>query len=274
MDRVFIGARTALLIAIGALSTFLVLQESSWVFLNPRFTAFSAAGGIGLCAAGIAGLVHRSHPPRRLQIILFALLFSFLIIGVSKMETLRNTFSSGGPQSGPENRAPAEIEPDPAAKTKVSRVTRDGKEYIKISLAEMYLLTSEKGSTGPITGGRYVVRGMIKRTEQSDSIGQFVLARTAVTCCLADAVAIAFRVAADDSAALPEDFPEGTWVSVYGTVEKRPLKDASLLDIELPGIPFTALEREHVLAADTVVPVPPPEIPFMFVFSKEGPFDY
>jgi hypothetical protein len=311
MDKLLIWVRTVLLTAIGVFSAYLLLGEDSWVFLNPRFALISTAGGIGLCAAGIAGIFHRAHPPSRLQIILFALLFSFLLIGNAERKTLIYTLSSrdgtilgpDGPgslqpgfglRSTPESRpgpARAGLRRDPAAETDASRFTRGGKEYIKISLAELYLLTTEnrtaesgptKAATETASEKRFLVRGMVKRTETSDRLGQFVLARTAVTCCLADAVSISFRVAADDTVYSDDAIydektgppAEGTWVAVYGTVEKQPLRDASLFDLELPGIPFNALEREHVINANAVVPVPPPEIPFMFLFSKEEPFNY
>jgi hypothetical protein len=99
--------------------------------------------------------------------------------------------------------------------------------------------------------------------------GQFALMRVAVFCCLADAVAMGFRVAYDQ----PDEMADGQWVEVYGTLKRLPhrLPEPGL---HMPGLFLSAVSDSYFLVPDVISPIQEPEIPFMFEFRKAEPYAY
>jgi uncharacterized membrane protein YcgQ (UPF0703/DUF1980 family) len=143
----------------------------------------------------------------------------------------------------------------------------DGIEYIKINLAELYMLSEKEGPFR--IGTHYVVRGMVKRSPTLDSSGQIALIRNAVFCCLADSVAMGFRMQSSDV----DKLADGQWVEVYGTLSRlaEELPDHAL---QTEGLHLTLLNESYTLTPSKIVSIEAPEIPFMFDFKEQEPYAY
>jgi uncharacterized membrane protein YcgQ (UPF0703/DUF1980 family) len=157
-----------------------------------------------------------------------------------------------------------------AGKSEVEQTSRlmiDGLAYIKINLVELSLVC-EKAQPEEMAKP-YVVRGMVRRSQKLDDSGQFALLRTAVFCCVADAVAMGFRVSYDRL----DELTDGQWVEVYGRI-------TSLAD-KLPetGLPAQGwlppvMRESQLFIPDKIVAMEAPEIPFIFEVRPSEPYAY
>jgi len=238
--------------AVGAYAGALVFFGDYWRFLNPKFKWLTGATAAMLLIIGTVSIFKPNRRSSLSRIIIFLLFLRVFTVGVTGSISFAN-FLSGF--SGKE-----QIE-------EKSRLMLNGLEYIKINLVELSLLCGTPESEK--TANRYVVRGIVRRNQELDSLGQFALMRISVFCCLADAVAMGFRVQYDR----PDEFADGQWVEVYGTVKRLPQK---LPDPHLytRGMLLTILFDFHLLVPDKVLLIREPGIPFMFDFRKEEPYAY
>ena len=109
----------------------------------------------------------------------------------------------------------------------------------------------------------------MKRTKQTDRLGQFVLLRSAVTCCLADSVGVGFRVKYDRV----DQLGDGQWLEVYETLRSLPQK-LPTPNLRIKEIRLTVLCTSHMLVPDRVVRIEEPETPFMFMFRDTEPYGF
>jgi hypothetical protein len=231
--------------AIGLYMGLLVLFGDYWRFLNPKFKWLTGATAVMLIATGIVATIVPNKKPGVFRIIVFLIFVRALSVGnlgISLTPVIH-------PDTGP------------------SRLVADGIEYIKINLAELYVL-SEKKEPVKISA-HYVVRGIVKRSRPLDSLGEFALIRNAVFCCLADSVAMGFRVQYDD----PEELADGQWAEVYGTLS--PLtQELADPEFQAEGLHLTVLNESYGLTPTKIVSIEEPEIPFMFDFEEQEPYAY
>lgn len=176
------------------------------------------------------------------------------------------------------------------------RATYGGTEYVRINLAELFLL--EQRNRPEELAGRYVFRGAVTRHPALDAQGAVAVFRVSLYCCLADATAGGFAVrpgvrepagkphpearpAPAQGAAPAQPVPasrdilaglsDGQWVEVYGhlTREKLPGKLARLA----PRDVFAgSLNPGWVFTADAVRLIPPPGDPFIFQWREAEPY--
>jgi len=238
--------------AIGAYAGVLVLFGDYWRFLNPKFKWLTGATAAMLLLTGTVALFNPNKRFKVSRILIFLLFLRIFSIGVT------GSLSFGNFLSGFSHKEKTE---------ESSRVTLNGLEYVKINLVELHLL-SEKADSEK-TAGRYLVRGIVRRTPELDGVGQFALMRVSVFCCLADAVATGFRVRYDR----PEEFTDGQWVEVYGTVERLPQKLPEP-HLHTQGMLLTILYDPQLLVPDKILPIEEPQIPFMFDFRTQEPYAY
>lgn len=239
--------------AIGVYAGILVLFGDYWRFLNPKFKWLTGLTAAGLIFAGTVVVFNPNRRPRLSRIIIFLLFLRLLTIGMSGSASFVKGFSAG--LTGKDYTEES------------SRLMMNDVEYIKINLAELYLLC-EKPEPEKIAE-RYVVRGIVRQTQALDNLGQFALMRTAVFCCMADAVALGFRVPYDRL----DELTNGQWVEVYGTL--KPLRNKLQVPaLHTQGLFLSVLSDSHCFVPDKIVPIKEPEIPFMFAFRKGEPYAY
>ena len=238
--------------AIGAYAGALVLFGDYWRFLNPKFKWLTGATAAMLLVMGTVALFHPNRRFKISRILIFLLFLRIFTIGIT------GSLSFGNFMSGFSHQEHAGENP---------RVTLNGLEYVKINLVELHLLFEKADSEK--TAPRYVVRGMVRHTPELDALGQFALMRVSVFCCLADAVATGLRVRYDR----PDEFTDGQWVEVYGTVKRLPQK-LPKPHLHTQGMLLTILYDSYLLVPDKILPIGEPQIPFMFDFRTQEPYAY
>lgn len=249
------------LLAYGLFLAGLARSDRYWYFLNPKYAPLTLAAGVALALVGLA--VTLFPGPRRAslgRLARLALLAAFL--GLAVFAVSRAGFDAG---AAPDRTATGKADVGlPEPEDTASRVTLNGHEYVRLNLGELFLLLDRRKAEIP---ARFTARGLVRRTPELDRQGLFVVERTAVTCCLADAVAAAFLVHGDSSG-----LRENQWVSVYGWVE--PLRDKTLAKkaLRTPGVSMTVVNEKFRITAEAVTPVPSPEMPYIFDFHEREPF--
>jgi hypothetical protein len=147
------------------------------------------------------------------------------------------------------------------------RLLLKGQEYTKINIGELYNI-SERGMEEELAG-RYVTRGVVKRSSELDQLGQIAIFRTFLFCCFADAIAVGFRVEGNQL----DELHDGQWVKVYGMLQKlAPGLPESNVRVE--GVFSKALNQAYALTATRIKKIDPPEIPFMIEFREAEPYAY
>ncbi|MCB2193791.1 MAG: hypothetical protein KQI62_19600 [Deltaproteobacteria bacterium] len=254
-NRLFASLEGLILAGLGLFMLTLSFSQDYWMLLNPKFRWLTgSAGGLlalcGLVAALAAG--RRSGPLKTL--VLAALLVVCIAWDLG-------AFSQPGVEAGAFTHAQKE--------RIASRVTRDGHEYIKINLAELFVL-AENGDPAKL-GQRYVLRAQVVNTPNLRSKDRFALVRLSVYCCLADAVWVGFLAAPVDN-----DFPDmGSWVAVYGTLQPRPnAPEKSEAQMDSRTNRVSAINQRYLFKADKVVPIKPLAVPYMFEIRPEEPYAY
>ena len=243
----------------------LALSARYWHFLNPRFAPLSLVTGI--CLAVIAPLaVFRPAGPRPgglLRLASFAVFLGLAVFAV--FWTAPKPAPAPAPEVGfaanPADQAPHTLDPAPKP-LPPSRVRHNGREYVRMNLAELFLLADQRPKDVPL---HFVVQGQVRRGKNAQAAGLSLLCRTAVVCCLADAVSCCFL--ADLGAA-----PAGQWLEVYGHLE--PLADPAAAKSPPPGgdAAVSACNERFRVVVEAAEPAGPPEMPYMFEFREREPF--
>lgn len=201
---------------------------------------------------------------------------------------------------GPFDDAPVEDELGP-------RATYADKDYVRINLAELFLL--ERRNRPEELAGRYVFRGAVTRHPTLDAQGAVAVFRVSLYCCLADATAGGFAVrpgVQDDDrpakgkpprtsqpAPAPVTAPpapgtaptlpvpasqgvlaglrDGQWVEVYGHLTREKLPD-KLARLAPRDVFAGSLNPGWVFTADAVRLISPPGDPFIFQWREAEPY--
>ena len=242
-----------ILLAIGLYASLLVFFGDYWRFLNPKFKWLTALSAIALMVLGAVVTCHPAKRPKLSRIIIFLILLRVFCVAPSGISLAGHGVSSL----------------DAAAVDKEKpRVTMNGSEYVRINLAELYLHCDD-AQIGP-QAMRYAVRGIVKRDQRMDRLGQFALVRNTVFCCLADAVGMGFRVQYNGRV---DELADGQWVEVYGTV--KGLTEAMPdLALRIKGMNLTVLNETHLLVADKTKGTKKPEIPYIIDIRSTEPYAY
>ncbi|MFH1933406.1 MAG: hypothetical protein ABIN18_17670 [Pseudomonadota bacterium] len=252
MQKIIGHLEGLILLVLGFYMGALVTVGGSWRYMNPKFEWLTAAAAIMfIITGGIAVL----RPNRRAN--LSGIVIFLVFIGVAAMGT------STALQSPPLQPGIMIDESDQDS----SRLTLNGIEYIKINLAEIYqhCLNGEADKIA----GRYLARGIVKRTPALDSSGQFAIIRTAVICCLAHAAPVGFRVHYSEA----DEFNDGQWVKVYGSLKTLP-SDLPNPELHIRGLFFTRLNKSYGIVPTKIVKIPEPAVPYIFDFKSAEPYAY
>lgn len=242
-----------ILCVLGGYAGSLVFSRNYWFYLNPKFKWLTAATAVMLMVTGTVALLHPNRRPSFSRIAVF-----LLFIGVCTIATYSGIPAVTPAQSVSRSQGAHDLEP---------RMTVDGIEYVRINLAELFMLGEHPTPAKMVE--HYLARGIVKHSEQLDRSGRFALIRNMVTCCLADMVAVGFAV--DDNHL--SELPDGHWVELYGTLTRlsEPIPDPG---IRLEGTRLVALNRSYALIPTRIVPIEEPEIPFIFEIREAEPYAY
>lgn len=251
------------LMAIAGYIAWLLITNTYWQLLNPRFQWLTASAGAGLAIVGAAQLFFsRSGTsfPRLAALCLLLALMGGTIFGGNWLED-----ASPAPASG--------LSTDFSATQAEKYIEIDGHEYTRISTPELIQLIDQSPDT--VLSTAWGMRGIAVRTPELDAMGRFVLLRPFIWCCLADGVAVGFQVPWKDVTTLEN----GDWVQVAGKLtpaDKLPsVGDKPLLDAL-----FTAVDESHefipdsALGGNAVEHIETPRMPFIFNLNAAPPYNW
>lgn len=246
-----------LLIAIGFTMLYFVYGGNYWTLLNPKFKGLTAVTGYVLEFIGLA-LCLKAKASGHARILVLSLMFVILLYINFNNET---------------NRSVNPIVADSVARQvnqRISRVQKTGQDYIKINLGELFDIA--EGGEDAARKQHYLVRGEVQDNPRLAEKNEFVLLRTAVSCCMADAVSVGFRVVKPKGT----DWQPGQWVNVYGKLVPISIQNAELQLhlLRLNGAFFTNIHNDYMLEADLVEAIERPDVPLMFQFETAEPYAY
>ncbi len=272
-----------ILLSIGAYAGLLIFSGNYWRFLNPKFTWLTAITAIMLMLVGITAALKPNKKPSLARISVFLVLLIVLILGhlgvnahqqiESKPWVEKPLVVQPAPGSKPRPEEdpyagllPQKI-PQPSPADQAPRVTMDGHDYVRINLAELYMLC--KNPQPGKMDQRFVVRGIVHRSPRLDRLQQFALLRNVVFCCLADSFGAGFRV---QSGPL-DKLADGQWVEVYGTL-KRSAKQLPDPHLHIEDMRYYDLSESYVLVPTKVIAISEPEDPYIFDCRTDEPFAF
>ncbi len=251
-----------ILLVIGAYAGLMVVYGDYWRYLNPKFKWLTGLTAAMMILIGTIAIFKTNKRPSYFRICIFLIFLGIIFWGNSGRPVSPKADAKVPSESPAESMSRGE-----SLVEKRSRLTTNGLEYIKINLGELYSLCKEPKPDK--IASRYVVRGIVKRTKQTDRLGQFVLLRSAVVCCLADSVGIGFRVKYDRL----NELEDGQWVEVYGTLRSLS-KKLPTPHLRIKEIRLAVLCDSHILVPARIVKTEEPETSFMFEFSDTEPYGF
>jgi uncharacterized repeat protein (TIGR03943 family) len=245
----------------GAYIFYLILSGSYPNFLNPKFVWLTGSCGALLILMGIVTLFIRLSV--KISAVIIMILFVIICLLAPAVRLHGEELNKINPSD------PAwQIRPELHS----TKVTINGNDYIPINIAEMYMIlynNPPKKVNEIIKKNNYVFRGFIYRNQKLEKLGQFAVMRVAMSCCIADAVALGFRIKTEDEA----NYKNDDWVRVYGHLEKfKPDKLEETVDIS--GIANTDLKNDFMFIADKLEPDREPQSPFIVEWKEKAPFAY
>jgi hypothetical protein len=250
-------AQSALLLTVGLVMLGLSLSGKYPYFFNPAYRLCTAFGGVGISAAAVVSFLHplRTGP---LRLSAYTLFTGLLIFAVMSVRTVGTDIEAGH----------GELAGMKEGDTEPSRVSCESEEYVPINTAELLFLC-ENGDPFSVAD-HFVVRGEVRRTEELDAEGRFLIMRTTVFCCLADAVGVGFRVESPDYATLRD----GEWVQLFGRLERTADGGHAGVSLYEPGMFSRIVEMTHILRARRIVDISTPDPPYAFIVKSREPFVY
>ncbi|KIX13924.1 TIGR03943 family putative permease subunit [Dethiosulfatarculus sandiegensis] len=238
------------LLCLGLFMVCFPFSEDYWLLLNPKFKWLTFSAGFGLVVLGATALwvvgTKKAWPT--------LLLIGVLATGLWGI----NVFS---PQTDHTAAAPWK-------KPETSVIHQfNGERYTPINLAELNFLTEQRPES--LDRERFVFQGKASRVQGSGK-GDWVVLRTTVFCCLADAVAMGFVLAESDF----KGINHGDWVKVYARLIPWSDKEKNIPQIRTRGAFFTSINRNFQVRADKVEKINQPKLPFIFVIHTKPPYTY
>ena len=251
------------LMSLGGFLAALARSRHYWNFLNPKFSHLSLGTGVVLVLCGLA-LVLKPEPGRTTTTRLLRQVFvlGFLCLAATAWDLAAREPEPGGlnPVAAEEANATAATEQEAPAPP---RVTKNGVEYQRLNLAELYIMLDKGRTDYP---RHFALRAVVGHAPGLDQRSLSLLTRTAVVCCLADSLELNFLTQGLDGVA------SGTWVEVFGHLE--PLADKAALKAAPKGRgpSLRIVNPKFRIVADAVEPITPPSFPYLFEFREKEPF--
>jgi uncharacterized repeat protein (TIGR03943 family) len=270
MKRILSILASLVLILIGAYIINLVFSGRYSNFLNPKFIWLTGTCGIILSVLGIASFfTGLSVKPSTAVIIIVFVILCILAPTVRLHGLYVGNITNTNQSAYRTRQAPEKL---PEADPRTGRITYKDNEYIPINIGELYMLlynNPRKKVDSIIKNNRYVFRGFVYRNRQLDKKGQIAVMRVAMTCCIADAVALGFRISTNGI----RKFKSDDWVRVYGHMSRfKPDKVEQTVDID--GLANTDLKEDVMFVVDLIETEKEPDEPFMLDWKPAEPYAY
>jgi uncharacterized surface protein with fasciclin (FAS1) repeats len=214
-----------ILIVTGLGAGWLAMSESYTLLIDSSFRLVTLSGAIGITAMGLTGLVN-ARKTGLSGLLTFVLFFAIVLIG--------RPFASDSPSAQMTGiRAP-------------ENVVVESSDFPEMDISELdrQLKNDVPGEFGVAAS----ILGKVIHMPHSDRYGQWILMRSYMICCVADAISVGFRVAGKQPAA----FKEGDWVVVRGYVKKLP-RFVSSPNIRLGVAMFSKINEEFIIEPVQVV---------------------
>jgi len=257
MTRAAAAFEALMLAGLGGFMVWLAFSADYWLLLNPKFRWLTGLAGALLAAAGLAAMALAAK--RRAggaRAALFALLLAACLISQPVV------LATPGVDAASVLDEPARSKP-----TQASRVAWNGQEYIRINVAELFML-AQNAKADP-TARRYVFRAQVVSDPEMDKGGVLLAGRLMVWCCLADAVVVAFLV--DHGGPAPA---LGDWVEAHGRLTPAQATAHADVEAKLKAGPMLAIERKYLFRAEHLRPCPAPSVPYIFTVHQAEPYAY
>jgi len=255
------------LLCLGGFMASLARSGLYWYFLNPKFSALTLTAGSALCLVGLA-LVLRPRPGKATMMRLMrqAALLGFLSLAATAWGQAAREPSPGAFDPAPAPEASRIPDPEPPA---APRVTKNGTEYLRLNLAELYIMLDKGRKDYP---PHFALRAQVLRTPMLDERAVVMLRRTAVVCCLADSLELRFF-----ASGLGETLPgveNGGWIEVFGRIEPLGKEAKALLKLSPGGEgPSLAVPNPKFgITVEAAQTIPAPDFPYLFEFREKEPF--
>jgi hypothetical protein len=226
----------------------LLWTDRYWMYLNPQYALLTGSAATLLGVLGVYALLRRRSRVSWPRLALFAVFLGMLWSGAGE-----RFYTSRGPDNAaflggmaPPKRGAltgGHVPPDP--ERDASRLTRNGKEYLKLNTAELVDLLKRPAPHDLERG--YALRGALLQGDILAKRGEWGLFRIAVQCCFADAVAVGVRV----KGVPPPEFKPGAWVQVVGRLEPSN-PDRELRQLMVNGAFSTLIEENYTLVAEEI----------------------
>ena len=213
------------LVITGLSAGWLAMSENYTLLMDATFRLVTLGGAIAVSVMGLTGLVN-TRKTGLSGFLSFALFFAIVLIG--------RPFASDSPSAVMTG-----------IKAPESGVVKSS-DFPEIDMAELdrQLKSEFFGELGVAAS----VLGKVMSIAHSDRQGQWILMRSYMVCCVADAVSVGFRVAGKK----PADHKEGDWVVVRGYVKKLP-KSMLSPNIRLGIAMFSQINEKYMIDPVQVV---------------------
>ena len=231
-------AKSAVLVSLGVYFIYSIASGNLSNYINQRFAWLSyVAAGLFLLL-GVANtvdlLLHRdyayldrSHAPITWKVIVIVAI-PLMLGTLVPSRPLGSAAAAGG------------VSLSAASVTKATTFTTDPLKWNVLDWLRAFNMTDDIAS---FNGRQANVVGFVYR-EATFPENQFMVARFAVSCCVADASALGLPVVSDQASQYPAD----TWVQITGTLKVGKFKG----------------DNWPVLQADTIQKIPQPDHPYLY----------
>ena len=241
-----------IMILIGLNILLFVSSGQYWTLLNPKYTMVTTVTGY---TCGLIGLILVLIPATLQRSSLFSAVIILGLLGALNVSIWLN-------QQGSSPKVSLSLEEH--VDRLFSREKKFDKEYIKINIAELTTLIENNSSQ--IDSNNFLFRGQIYRS----GAGEYKVLRTAVACCLADAISIGLKVRTD----LPVDYADGQWVKVYGHITEETKSEPFDSHLAKATGFMTVIQPGVIFQADALKEIDMPDLPMIFQFHQQEPFVY
>lgn len=253
------------LLCLGGLLAALAQSPQYWYFLNPRFSTLTLASGVLLGLVGLVPLL-RPRPGRATitRLVRQAAVLGFLCLAAYAWEQAA-TAPFPGVFSAPDE-AQALFQPTGGAEPAAAPlVTKNGAEYVRLNLAELYIMLDKGRTDYP---KRFAMRVQLSEEPALKQLGLGVLTRTAVVCCLADSMQLGFLAQG------LKGMDTNGWLEIYGRLEPMdPAGEQALRAVaQGEGLSLKVVNPKFRVVVEAAEPIGPPSFPYLFEFREEPPF--
>jgi len=213
------------LVITGLGAGWLAMSENYTLLMDATFRLVTLGGAIAVSVMGLTGLVN-ARKAGLSGLLTFALFFAIVMIG--------RPFASDSPSAVMTG-----------IKAPESSVVKSS-DFPDFDMAELdrQLKSEFFGELGVAAS----VLGKVMSIPQSDRHGGWILMRSYMVCCVADAVSVGFRVAGKKPAA----YKDGDWVVVRGYIKKLP-KSILSSNIRLGIAMFSQVNEKYMIDPVKVV---------------------